>query len=195
MAKVAVIYHSGYGHTKRVAEAVRDGAASVDGTEATLMTAEEATERMDELEGYDAHIWGSPTYMGTVSAPMKAFIDATSKPWMAHKWKDKIAAGFTNSSSPSGDKVNTLVEFAVLAAQHGMIWVGQGFLPPGYQEDDGRAHPEVNRIGGFLGAMAVSENAEPSPTNPPEADVATARQHGARVARAAQRWGGGRLEV
>ena len=189
MTKVAVIYHSGYGHTKLQAEAVLEGASSVDGTEAVLMTAEEATARMDELSGFDGIVFGSPTYMGTVSAPMKAFIDATSKPWSEQKWKDKVAGGFTNSGSPSGDKVNTLVEFAVLAAQHGMIWVGQGepneTSGPDWSGDDEQG---VNRLGGYLGAMAQSANAAPGPENPPQGDIKTARHYGARVAEAARRW-------
>ena len=193
MTRIAVIYHSGYGHTKLQAEAVHEGAASVEGVEAVLMTAEEATDRMADLEGFDGMIWGSPTYMGTVSAPMKAFIDATSKPWMEHRWKDKVAAAFTNSSSPSGDKVNTLQTFAVLAAQHGMIFVGQGELPEGYNPDfSGEADEAVNRLGGFLGAMAQSENREPGPDNPPSGDIKTARLHGVRVAEATKRWMAGR---
>ena len=193
MTKIAVIYHSGYGHTKLQAEAVLEGASSVDGVEATIMTAEEAKDRLDALSGFDGMIWGSPTYMGTVSAPMKAFIDATSKPWSQQAWKDKVAAGFTNSGSPSGDKVNTLVEFAVLAAQHGMIWVGQGEMnetaSPDWSRDDSQG---VNRLGGYLGAMAQSENAEPGPNNPPQGDIETARRHGARVAAATKRWKAGR---
>jgi multimeric flavodoxin WrbA len=92
-------------------------------------------------------------------------------------WKDKIAAGFTNSGSPSGDKLNTLFQLSVLAAQHGMIWVGQT------EVNDGK----INRIGSFLGLMAQSDNA-PADQTPPPQDLETARRFGARVAKAVLRW-------
>lgn len=189
MSNVAIVYHSGYGHTKLQAEAVRDGAAEA-GADVTLLTAEEGTERMDDLASMDAIVFGSPTYMGSMSAPMKAFVDATSKPWSQQAWKDKVAGGFSNSSSPSGDKVNTLVAFAILASQHGMIYVGQG--EPNETSGADWDKPDdtgVNRLGGYLGPMAMSENAAPGPDNPPSGDIKTARLYGKRIAQAAERWG------
>ena len=191
MTKVAIVYHSGYGHTKLQAEAVRDGAAEA-GAEVTLLTAEEGQARLQELEGMDAIVFGAPTYMGSASAPMKAFMDATSKPWSEQKWKDKVAGGFSNSSSPSGDKVNTLQGFAILAAQHGMIWVGQGEPNQTASPDwSGKDTDAINRLGGYLGPFAQSENAAPGPDNPPKGDIETAKMYGARVAKAAMRWGRG----
>lgn len=188
MTKIAIVYHSGYGHTKLQAEAVRDGAAGA-GADVTLLTAEEATDRMDDLGGMDAIVFGAPTYMGSASAPMKAFMDATSKPWSQQAWKDKIAGGFSNSGSPSGDKVNTLQGFSALAAQHGMIWVGQGEPNQTANPDyDGAAEDAVNRLGGYLGPMAQSANAAPGPDNPPKGDIETAKLYGARIANAAARW-------
>ena len=189
MAKIAIVYHSGYGHTKLQAEAVRDGAASVEGAEAHIFTAEEATEQMDALSDMHAIVFGAPTYMGSASAPMKAFMDATSKPWSQQKWKDKIAGGFSNSGSPSGDKVNTLTGFAILAAQHGMVWVGQGEPNQTSSPDwEGNDEDAVNRLGGYLGPMAQSANAAPGPDNPPKGDIETARLYGVRIAEAAARW-------
>ena len=57
------------------------------------------------LDAADAIIFGAPTYTSSISGPFKVFMDATSKKWFAHAWKDKIAAGFTNSGSHSGDKL------------------------------------------------------------------------------------------
>lgn len=91
---------------------------------------------LDHVTAADAVVFGSPTYMGTVSAPMKAFMDASVKPWSGQAWRDKIAAGFTVSGSPSGDKFNTLMTLAVFAAQHGMVWVGTGMLPPSGSDTD-----------------------------------------------------------
>lgn len=185
MTKVAVLYHSGYGHTEVQAKAVAKGAAQVDGVEVKLVKAEEATQNLDLVKDADAIIFGSPTYMGSVSAPFKAFMDASSKVWFTQGWKDKIAAGFTNSHSLSGDKLNTLIQLAVFAAQHGMIWVGQAELN---QSPDGQAGKEdaVNRIGSMLGAMAQSENAAPNVT-PPSGDLKTAELLGKRVAQVAIR--------
>ncbi|WP_031549032.1 flavodoxin family protein [Parvularcula oceani] len=195
MTKVAIVYHSGYGHTKLQAEAVRDGAQGVEGTEVLFLTAQEAEADLDRLDDADAIIFGAPTYMGSASAPMKSFMDATSKPWFAQKWKDKVAGGFTNSGGLSGDKVQTLEQFVILASQHGMIWVPNALGNETQQEGWASGDPNgINRVSGFLGAMAQSENAEPGPNNPPKGDIKTARLYGERIAKAAQRWGRGKLD-
>ena len=74
--KVAVVYHSGYGHTKKQAEAVAAGAASVAGAKVALIPVEEAEARAEELNAADAIIFGAPTYMGGVSAQFKTFMDS-----------------------------------------------------------------------------------------------------------------------
>ena len=93
MSKIAIVFHSGYGHTQRMAQAVAEGAAgeliTID-AEGNLTEAQWAT-----LAAADAIIFGSPTYMGSVSWQFKKFADASSKPWFTQVWKDKIAAGFT----------------------------------------------------------------------------------------------------
>lgn len=81
MSKIAIIYHSTYGHTKLQAEAVLRGAQSMPNITAKLYTAEEATNSLDELDSADAIILGCPTYMGSMSAGMKVFIEAASKKW------------------------------------------------------------------------------------------------------------------
>lgn len=129
MSKIAIIYHSTYGHTKLQAEAVLRGAQSMPNITAKLYTAKEATNSLDELDSADAIILGCPTYMGSMSAGMKVFIEATSKKWFTLAWKNKIAGAFTNSSSFSGDKLNTLVGLVINAMQHGMIFVGLGMMP------------------------------------------------------------------
>jgi len=187
MTKVAVVYHSGYGHTAKQAQAVATGAESVAGASATLIPVEQIEEHWATLEAADAIIFGSPTYMGGVSAPFKAFMDASSKPWYARAWKDKIAAGFTNSASQSGDKLNTLIQLAVFAAQHAMIWVGVDILP-GNNNSKGSVE-DLNRLGSFLGAMAQSNADEPAELTPPPSDLKTAELLGARVAVTAKRLG------
>ncbi len=159
--KIIVIYHSGYGHTEKQAQAVAKGAG------AELMKATEPD--WVKLEAADAIIFGCPTYMGSASAPFKKFMDDSSKTWFAQKWKDKIAGGFTNGAGMSGDKLSTLIQFAVFAGQHGMIWVNAGFTPG-------------DRFGGGLGKMAQSIDAPADEENPPKIDLANAESYGKRVA-------------
>jgi NAD(P)H dehydrogenase (quinone) len=186
MSKIAVVYHSTYGHTKLQAEAVLRGAQSVAGAAATLYTAEEATAKMDELDSADAIIFGCPTYMGSMSAGMKAFIEAAAKKWFTLAWKDKIAGAFTNSSSFSGDKLNTLVGLVINAMQHGMIYVGLGMMPAANRHEEmssitGPGPEAHNRVGSFIGPMSASFQVNP-PDAPPKGDIETAELYGKRVA-------------
>ncbi len=100
--KIAIVFHSGYGHTAELAKAVARGAQSVAGAEVSLIALSEAETPWAELEKADALIFGSPTYMGSVSAPFKKFMDDSSKAWYARQWVDKIAGGFTNSAHSTG---------------------------------------------------------------------------------------------
>lgn len=190
MTKLAIVYHSGYGHTQKQAEAVRDGAAAVPGTLALLVSVEDIDSHWPDVDEADAIIFGSPTYMGGVSAPFKAFMDASSKVWAAQQWKDKLAAGFTNSASLSGDKLNTLVQLAVFASQHGMHWVSLGLMP-GNNSSQG-SPKDLNRLGSYLGAMAQSNADAPAEAAPPATDLRTAAALGRRVALAAHAFAQGR---
>lgn len=186
MSKIAIVFHSGYGHTARQAEAVKSGAESVPGSEVTLVPVAEADSHWDALAAADAIVFGAPTYMGSVSAPFKEFMDKSSKVWFTQGWKDKIGAAFTNSASQSGDKLNSLIQLAVFGAQHGMVWVGLGLMP-GNNSSQGSVN-DLNRLGGYLGAMAQS-NADQGADAMLESDLKTAAALGERVAKAAARWG------
>jgi NAD(P)H dehydrogenase (quinone) len=181
MTRIAIIYHSGFGHTEVQAKAISIGANSIEGVKACLHQIDTPINiDLNKITRADAIIFGSPTYMGTVSAPFKAFMDTTSDIWVKQLWKDKIAAGFTNSHSLCGDKLNTLIQLTLFSAQHGMIWVGQTQMNQSPKGEAGK--PDVqNRMGGFLGAMAQSENDSPAVT-PPSGDRATAEKLGVRVA-------------
>ncbi|QGM97479.1 flavodoxin family protein [Methylocystis parvus] len=186
MPFIAIVYHSGYGHTARQAEAVAKGVLSIPNATGALVKVEDIDGRWDDLQRADAIIFGSPTYMGSASAPFKAFMDASSRVWSKQGWKNKFAAGFTNSASQNGDKLGTLQQLAVFAAQHGMIWIGLG-LPPGNNSSSGSID-DLNRLGSFLGAMAQS-NADQGPEHGPSpADLKTAEHLGGRVAEATRRW-------
>ena len=186
MTTIAIVYHSTYGHTKLQAEAVQRGAQSVAGVQVRLLTADEAAKNLDGLDTSDAIIFGCPTYMGSMSAGMKTFVEAAAKKWFTLAWKDKIAGAFTNSSSFSGDKLNTLVGLVINAMQHGMIFVGLGMMPSANRPQEMNSvmgpSPEAhNRVGSFIGPMAASFQVNP-PGAPGKGDIETAELYGKRVA-------------
>jgi NAD(P)H dehydrogenase (quinone) len=178
--RIAIVYDSGYGHTARLAQSVAKGAASVPGTSVMEVAVSEPSIPWAELEACDAIIFGSPTYNGMLSARMKQFFeDSTRTAWNDYKWRNKLAAGFTNSGAHSGDKLNVLMSFSLFAAQHGMIWVGLD-LKPGNSASTGSAD-ELNRLGSWLGAMAQS-NVDQGAEAIVESDLLTAEHLGRRVA-------------
>ena len=189
-ARVCVIYHSGFGHTARMAEAVASGVQQVADVECLEIPVENlddaGAEIWSRIDDADAMIFGCPTYMGSPSAGIKKFMEMTSARWMEQRWADKLAAGFTNSGSHNGDKQNTLVGLATFAAQHGMVWINLNILP-GNNTSRGTVD-DLNRLGSCLGAMAQSNIDQGPEVVPPEADLATARRLGERVAVCTKRW-------
>lgn len=179
MVKVAVVYHSGYGHTKKQAEAVARGAGGVENVNVLLISVADADVHWDDLARADAIIFGAPTYMGSLSAEFKKFMEASSKPWSTQVWKNKIAAGFTNSASMNGDKLNSLVQLSVFAAQHSMIWVSLGLMPSNSSKAQ---RNDPNYLGSYLGAMAQSNSDAGPDVAPTQGDLDTAEQFGKRVA-------------
>ncbi|MEU2285672.1 flavodoxin family protein [Streptomyces sp. NPDC013178] len=189
---VSIAYHSGYGHTAVIAEAVRSGAVEA-GAEVHLIKVDEITEEQWALlDASDAIVFGSPTYMGTASGAFHVFAEATSKRWATSAWRDKLAAGFTNSASKSGDKLHTLQFFQILAAQLGMHWVNLGLLP-GWNSS-AASENDLNRLGVFAGAAAQT-NADEGPEAVHKADVATAEHLGRRVAETTKVFGAGRASL
>jgi multimeric flavodoxin WrbA len=179
--QIAIVYDSGYGHTAKQAQAVAQGVERVTGAKAILLAVAEHDAPWELLEASDAIIFGSPTYNGSISSRLKKFMeDATRPAWLPMKWRNKIAAGFTNSGAMHGDKLNSLVSMALFAAQHGMIWVGLDLFASTKTEDK-------NRIGGWLGAMAQSDDASPDVT-PISSDLETAAHLGQRVAELTRRF-------
>jgi NAD(P)H dehydrogenase (quinone) len=199
MSVVSIVYHSSSGHTKRLGEAIAQGVASVSRCRVeTHAILEHDIHRgrwrndaiIELLAASDAVVFGAPTSMGDVSGAMKCFIDATSSLFYTRRWADKLAAGFTTSFFPSGDKVHALQTLITFALQHGMLWIGHNearFVesPPGVYEPH-----ELNRLGGWMGMMACSHPWSSPDEHPDEADIRAARVFGSRVARAVLRWGG-----
>jgi len=190
MTSVAVVYHSGYGHTAEVAKAVAHGANLADGITAKLIRVEDIEKHWQDLDEAEAIIFGAPTYMGSASAPFKAFMDASSKVWFKQGWKDKIAAGFTHSGSQGGDKYNTISQLFTLAMQHGMIWVGLGLMP-GNNSSKGSVN-DLNRLGSSTGSLTQS-NTDQGAEAISASDLKTAEHLGKRVALIALQFAGERV--
>jgi NAD(P)H dehydrogenase (quinone) len=183
MAKVIVVFHSGYGHTKKQAEAVAAGAANAEGAEVELLSVSAEGDLVEgdweKLSAADAIIFGAPTYMGSVPWQFKKFADASSKVWFTQGWKDKIAAGFTNSASMNGDKLSTLHYLFTLAMQHSMIWIGTGLMPTNTKAAN---RNDINYVASFAGAMAQSPSDSSPEEGPLPGDLETAKLFGQRVA-------------
>jgi multimeric flavodoxin WrbA len=181
MSKIAVVFHSGYGHTQRMAQAVAQGA------EAELLAIDADGNLSDaawtSLNEADAIIMGSPTYMGSVSWQFKKFADASSKAWFTQQWKDKLFAGFTNSATMNGDKHSTLHYLFTLAMQHGGLWVGTGMMPSNAKSAQ---RNDVNYVGSSSGAMATTPS-DASANEMLPGDLETARLFGKRVQEVVQR--------
>ena len=181
MTKVAIVYHSGYGHTQKVAESVAKGAQaeliSID-AEGNIPDA-----AWDKLDNADAIIFGTPTYMGTPSWQFKKFADATSKVWFTRNWQNKVFGGFTNSASFNGDKAVTLIALQTLASQHGGIWVSLGIAP---SNTKAATRDDINNLGGSVGLL-VQSPADASSDEIPQGDLDTAHLYGQRVAEIASK--------
>ena len=186
MTMIAVVFHWGYGHTQRMAQAVAEGANA----ELVQIDADGNLPAggWELLNAADAIIMGSPTYMGSVSWQFKKFADASSKAWFSQAWKDKMFAGFTNSASMNGDKLSTLHYLFTLAMQQGGVWVGTAIMP---SNTKAAQRNDINYVASFSGAMAQSPS-DASPAEMVQGDLDTARLFGERVAKASARWAAGK---
>ncbi len=176
MAKTVVVYHSGYGHTQFIAQAVAKGANA-------QLVAIDADGNVSEsdwaaLDAADAIIMGSPTYMGNVSWQFKKFADASSRRWFTRAWQDKWFAGFSVSASLVGDKGMTLAYLNTLASQHGGLWISLGMAPANASAS---TRNDVNNLGGSVGLL-VQAPSDAGADKIPQGDVDTAVKFGERVA-------------
>ena len=187
MTRVVVVYHSGAGHTKVIAQSVAKGALAVNGVVVDVLCVDDVPAfdskveqpAWEMLSNADAIVFGSPTYMGSVSAAFKAFMDATGSLWYVRKWMDKLAAGFTVGGGLAGDKQGTLQAMQVFASQHGMVWVSMGV---------GVGEKGIDRLSSSIGLMAQAGDG-PAEETPPREDHVTAERFGERIAKLAVRWG------
>ncbi|GAA5023067.1 flavodoxin family protein [Streptomyces siamensis] len=199
MATVTVVYHSPNGHTRTLAESIARGAKSLPDIDVRLaeITGHQLHEGrwsdaaiMELLKKSDAIVFGAPTYMGSVSAVFKAFLEAGFHPFLGQEWKDKLAGGFTHSASQNGDKLFSLQQLAVFAAQMNMQWISVGDAA-GNNWTGGSVY-DVNRLGSWLGVMGQTNVDEEPGAVSAHGDLVTAERYGARVAELTARWIHGR---
>lgn len=188
-AKVSVVVHSQFGNTWRLAEAFKEGADTVEAVETKLIRLDfkdvdvkkgawRNQEVLDALTASDAIVFGSPTYMGTVSGLFKLFAEATGAYWYEMKWKNKLAGGFTTASHASGDKLETLQYMATLAVQHRMLWIGTGEIESAISQDG----KDVDKWGFWFGVAGLG-GVDPDNADLPESgDLETAKRYGHRIA-------------
>lgn len=175
MSAIVIVYHSGYGHTTKVAQAVAETSG------AALLPIDAEGNLPDggweQLAAARMIVFGSPTYMGSVSWQFKKFADASSKAWFTQQWKDKLAAGFTNSASMNGDKLSTLHYLFTLSQQHGMLWVGTGMMP---SNSKAATRDDINYVASSSGLMTTTPS-DASVDEMVAGDLATARRFGERL--------------
>lgn len=177
---IAIVYHSAYGHTQRVAQTIQAGAqAWVQAKTIDILALDD--EDWAYMDDANLIVFGSAVYMGSVTAAFKTFMDSTSKRWVTRQWQGKFAAGFANSGGLSGDKLAVLQQINLFAMQHGMNWVGMPLMPTGSSEQD------LNRLSSFLGLMTQSIDA-PATETPCAGDIATAQWFGEHLAKTVLRF-------
>lgn len=184
MSAVVIVYHSGYGHTQKLAESVALGVQNADTELQCELIAIDQDGGIDEakwlqLDKAEAIVFGSPTYMGSVSWQFKRFADESSTRWFSDSWKGKLAAGFTNSASINGDKASTIQYLMTFAMQHGMLWLGTGLKPAATKAAD---RNDLNYMGGFSGLLAQSPSDSSPEEGPLSGDLLTAEVFGQRIA-------------
>jgi NAD(P)H dehydrogenase (quinone) len=195
MTKVLVLYHSSYGHIETLSKAVAEGAASVDGVEVSvkrvpeLMNAdlmkqfgmkpdqEAPIATIDELAGYDAIIFGTPTRFGMMTAQMRNFLDQTGGLWAKGALIGKVGSVFVSTASQHGGQETTITSFHTTLLHHGMVIVGVPYAEPGLtilSEVSGGTPYGASTIAGGDGSRQPSEN-----------ELKIARYQGAHVAKIA----------
>lgn len=173
--KIAIIYHSNYGHTRKVAHAIEEGAQAYAQDKVKVRALDIDEMDWEFADAAQMMVFGSAVYMGSITAEFKTFMDSTSKRWFHRKWHGKWAAGFANSGGLSGDKLAALQQICLFSMQHGMNWAGFPVMPTGHSETD------INRLSSFLGLMTQSTDASPEIT-PGEGDINTAKLFGEHLA-------------
>ncbi len=192
---VSIVYYSQYrGATEALAQATARGAARVPDTDVQILRVEEVDGHWDRLNTSDAIVFGSPTYVGSMAARFKEFVERLAgEIWLQRLWLNKIAGGFTVSAGRSGDKLACLQQMSIFAAQMGMLWVPMRITGGNYSSRG--SEDDLNRMAGYLGVMAQANIDEPPELAPPRSDILTTEMHGHHIASVTRQYAHGRREL
>lgn len=162
-ARVLVAYHSDTGHTETMARALAEGMARVRGVEVTLRPVDEVED--EEILQADGIAVGTPVHWGSLSVPVKTFLDRVGVVLDAElHGEGRTAGAFCTGGAVSSGK--ELARLAILAAFLNLRFlVVGGIAPDGY---------------GNLGPQATTGPEDPGLS---EAELDEARQSGERFAR------------
>jgi NAD(P)H dehydrogenase (quinone) len=176
MTRVLVLYYSSYGHIEAMAQAVAEGARA-GGAEATVkrvpeLVPEEVARKsgmkldqaapvatVDELPGYDAIVFGTPTRFGNMTAQMRSFLDQTGGLWAKGALIGKVGSVFTSSATQHGGQESTILTFVPTLMHHGMVVVGLPYAfagQTGLEEIKGGSPYGASTIAGADGSRMPS---------------------------------------
>ena len=179
MPKILVLYHSTYGHIEKMAEAVAEGARSVDGAVVDIKRVPELVPedlarksgykldqaapvaKVEDLAGYDAVIVGAGTRYGTAASQMRNFLDQTGGLWMKGALVGKVGSVFTSTATQHGGQETTLIGMIQTLLHHGMVIAGLPYAWAGQMRMDevtGGSPYGATTITGGDGSRMPSDN-------------------------------------
>lgn len=199
---ILIPFYSSYGHTHQMAEAVAEGANSVDGTEVELrrvpelegakeaMSGQDAYDQaqenmsdieeatLDDLRWADGICWGTPTRFGNMAAQMKQFIDSAGALWQNGELEGKPAGVFVSTGTIHGGQETTILSSFIPLIHLGMILVGTPYGENPHimtTEGEGGSPYGPSTLADVDGSRQPNEN-----------EFKTARNLGSRVAKVAE---------
>ncbi|WP_296168546.1 NAD(P)H:quinone oxidoreductase [uncultured Brevundimonas sp.] len=197
MPKVLVLYHSTYGHLETMAEAVAEGARSVEGATVDIKRVAETVSdelakssgykldqaapiaKVEDLADYDAIIVGAGTRFGTVASQMRNFWDQSGGLWFQGKLVGKVGGVFTATATQHGGQETTLIGMIQTLMHHGILVAG---LPYSFQ---GQMRNDEITGGSPYGASTIT-NGDGS-RMPSENELDGARYQGRHIAEVAKK--------
>lgn len=155
MAKMLVCYYTRTGNTKKMAEAVAEGAAGVAGVEVETKVVSDVPAQ--SLKGYDAIVIGSPVYYGSMAAELKKLIDDSA---VFHgALGGKVGGAFASSGNIGGGNETTIMSILRALIVHGMVVQGDPrgshYGPVSINAPDEQETKQCIRYGKIVGELAV----------------------------------------
>jgi len=170
---IFIAYHSDYGSTENMAQAIAAG-ASASQPDCHISIKQVTDTALDDLQQADVIFFGTPVHMGSMAWQMKKLVDEASKLWMENLLEGKVGGVFATGGglgSSGGGIEQTLISLHSNFLEHGMVVVGFPKSLPGYAD-----------AGLQWGVCARTGNHEGMPQGVREAALVAARSYGAHVA-------------